>query len=253
VRLIDQVALITGGNTGIGEATAELFAAEGARVIATARDASRGAAVEARIRDQGGRIRFVSADVSRSNECARLVEDIQAHEGPVDILFNNAGTLEVHGSVLETSEEDWDFAIAANLKSVFLMTRAVLPGMLDRGGVIVNNASISSVIGNLGAAAYCASKGGVLQLTKSIAIDFAPRGVRANCVSPAAILTPTNTRQIEASPDPERVREDLLRQHPIGRLGAASDVARAVLFLASTDASFITGANLMVDGGYTAI
>jgi NAD(P)-dependent dehydrogenase (short-subunit alcohol dehydrogenase family) len=254
MKLRDKVAIVTGGNTGIGAAAARLLAREGASVVLVARGQQAGDAIAQEIRAVGATARFIAADLTSAAACKELIADVMASEGRIDVLFNNAGTLEIKGSVVDTSEEDWDFAIAANLTSVFLCCKYVIPEMIrNGGGVIVNNASISAVIGSPGAAAYNASKAGVALLTKSIAIDFATSGIRANCLCPGAILSPTNTRQIESGPDPAETYRTLLSQHPIGRLGTPEDVASAVLFLATDDSSFITGASLMVDGGYTAI
>lgn len=249
-----RVALVTGASTGIGEAVARLFAAQGARVILLARRSVEGEAVAGSIRDAGGDAQFYAVDVTKGQDVDRVIAEIVRVNGRIDILFNNAGTMDVKGTILDIDEEAWDYSMASNLKSVYLVSRAVVPSMIKGGGgVIVNNASISALIGNAGAAAYNASKTGVVGLTRNMAVDFASNGIRVNCICPGAILTPTNLAGIEKAIDPSAVLESLVASHPIGRLGSAEEVAQVVLFLADDGSSFMTGAVIPVDGGYTAV
>jgi NAD(P)-dependent dehydrogenase (short-subunit alcohol dehydrogenase family) len=249
MRLENKVALITGGTSGIGEATAILFVKEGAKVAIMGRNEKRGEAVAKRIRGDGGEAMFIQADVRKADECGKAVEKtLQAFER-VDILFNNAGVFFPH-TILECSEEEWDLQMDINLKGTFLMSKAVLPGMIERrSGVIINNSSGWGMAGGDAAVAYCASKGGVVLLTKAMAIDHGRQGIRVNCICPGDVDTPM-------LPEDARMRglkwEDYLAgcaNRPMGRIGRVEEIAKAVLFLASDDSSFVTGAALVVDGG----
>jgi NAD(P)-dependent dehydrogenase (short-subunit alcohol dehydrogenase family) len=249
MRLENKVALITGGTSGIGEATAILFVKEGAKVAIMGRNEKRGEAVAKRIRGDGGEAMFIQADVRKADECGKAVEKtLQAFER-VDILFNNAGVFFPH-TILECSEEEWDLQMDINLKGTFLMSKAALPGMIERrSGVIINNSSGWGMAGGDAAVAYCASKGGVVLLTKAMAIDHGRQGIRVNCICPGDVDTPM-------LPEDARMRglkwEDYLAgcaNRPMGRIGRVEEIAKAVLFLASDDSSFVTGAALVVDGG----
>jgi NAD(P)-dependent dehydrogenase (short-subunit alcohol dehydrogenase family) len=252
MRLENKVALITGGTSGIGEATAFLFAQEGARVAVTGRNESRGHAVTAKILERGGKAIFIRTDVRKAAECERAVSETVTALGGVDILFNNAGVFYPQ-TALECSEEEWDLQIDINLKGTFLMSKYALPHMIAKGGgVIINNSSGWGIVGGDKAVAYCASKGGVVLLTKAMAIDHGKQGVRVNCICPGDVETPM-------LPEDARMRgmkwDDYLascNNRPMGRIGTADEIAKAVLFLASEDSSFMTGAALVVDGGGTA-
>jgi NAD(P)-dependent dehydrogenase (short-subunit alcohol dehydrogenase family) len=252
MRLQNKVALITGGTSGIGEATAVLFAKEGAKVAITGRNEKRGHAVTAQILEDGGQAIFLRTDVRKSDECRRAVDETLSAFGRLDILFNNAGVFYPH-TTPECSEEEWDLQIDTNLKGTFLMSKFALPGMVaQRSGVIINNSSGWGIVGGDAAVAYCASKGGVVLLTKAMAIDHGRQGVRVNCICPGDVDTPM-------LPGDARMRgqkwEDYLAgcsNRPLGRIGTAEEIAKAALFLASDDSSFMTGATLVVDGGGTA-
>jgi NAD(P)-dependent dehydrogenase (short-subunit alcohol dehydrogenase family) len=252
MRFENNVALVTGGTSGIGEATAMLFAKEGANVAITGRNEKRGHAVTERILEDGGKAVFIRTDVRRAAECQRAVDSTISAFGKLDILFNNAGVFYPH-TVLECSEEEWDLQIDVNLKGTFLMSKAALPGMIQQGkGVIINNRSGWGIVGGDLAVAYCASKGGVVLLTKAMAVDHGRQGIRVNCICPGDVDTPM-------LPEDARIRglkwEDYLAgcaNRPLGRIGTADEIAKAVLFLASDDSSFMTGAALVVDGGGTA-
>jgi NAD(P)-dependent dehydrogenase (short-subunit alcohol dehydrogenase family) len=234
MRLKSKVALITGGTSGIGEATALLFAKEGASVAITGRSDSRGHAVVAQILEGGGQAIYIRTDVRKAAECSRAVDETLNSFGNLDILFNNAGVFYPH-TTLECSEEEWDLQIDINLKGTFLTSKFALPPMIRQGR-----------------GAYCASKGGVVLLTKAMAIDHGRQGIRVNCICPGDVDTPM-------LPEDARMRglkwEDYLAgcaSRPLGRIGTPDEIAKAVLFLASDDSSFMTGAALVVDGGGTA-
>ena len=254
-RLAGRVALITGGTSGIGEATAKLFSKEGAAVVFTGRREALGKAVERAIIAQGGRAVFLLADHTNPADCARVVEEAAAAFGRVDILFNNAGVV-VSGTAESTSEEDWAQTLALNVTAVWRMSKLVLPVMRANGiGVIVNNASDWGVVGGREAVAYCTSKGAVIQMTKSMALDHAGENIRVNAVCPGDTFV---DRWVEegyyqgtGGVDQQTI-EAAGKSLPIGRVAAADEIARAVLFLASDDASYITGTCLLVDGGNTA-
>jgi NAD(P)-dependent dehydrogenase (short-subunit alcohol dehydrogenase family) len=249
MRLKNKVALITGGTSGIGEATAILFAKEGAKVAITGRNEKRGEAVAERIMSDDGEAIFIPADVRKAGECRRAVEKTLGAFERLDIVFNNAGVFFPH-TILDCTEEEWDLQMDVNLKGTFLMSQAALPGMIERrSGVIINNSSGWGIAGGDAAVAYCASKGGVVLLTKAMAIDHGRQGIRVNCICPGDVDTPM-------LPEDARMRglkwEDYLAgcaNRPMGRIGTVDEIAKAVLFLASDDSSFMTGAALVVDGG----
>jgi NAD(P)-dependent dehydrogenase (short-subunit alcohol dehydrogenase family) len=252
MRLENKVALITGGTSGIGEATAVLFAKEGAQVAVTGRNEERGHAVTQKIIQHGGKAVFIRTDVRKADECRRAVDETLRSFGQLDILFNNAGVFYPH-TTLDCTEEEWDLQIDVNLKGTFLMSKSALPAMIRQGsGVIINNSSGWGIVGGDAAVAYCASKGGVVLLTKAMAIDHGRQGIRVNCICPGDVDTPM-------LPEDARMRglkwEDYLagcNDRPLGRIGTADEIAKAALFLASDDSSFITGSALVVDGGGTA-
>jgi len=246
MRLKNKVALVTGGASGIGRATAELFAREGARV--TVADYVDGRDTVQAIQTAGGEAIFVQVDVSDSGQVAKMVDaTIQAY-GRIDVLFNAAGIL-YYGTVVETDEQAWNRVLSINLTGTYLCCRAVVPHMIRQGGGSIINVSSTAgahdAIPN--AAAYVASKGGVTMLTKAMAVDHARQGVRVNALVPGA----TDTPMIRKVLTPEAM-DGLADQHPIGRIGRPEELAKAVLFLASDDASFVTGSAMYVDGGQTA-
>ena len=249
MRLAHKVALITGGTSGIGEATAILFAKEGAKIAITGRNQKRGHSVVEQILQSGGKAIFIAADVHRAEDCCRAVDETIKTFGKLDVLFNNAGVFYPH-SILDCTEDEWDLQMDINLKGAFLMSKFALPGMIERGsGVIIHNSSGWGVAGGDAAAAYCASKGGLVLLTKAMAIDHGRQGIRVNCICPGDVDTPM-------LPEDARLRgmkwSDYLAgcaDRPLGRIGMPDEIAKAALFLASDDSSFMTGAALVVDGG----
>ncbi len=252
MRLANKVALITGGTSGIGEATAVLFAKEGAKVAITGRNEKRGHAVTEQITEDGGQAIFIRTDVRKADDCRRAVDETVRTFGRLDVLFNNAGVFYAH-TALACSEEEWDEQLDINLKGAFLMSKFALPPMIGQGsGVIINNSSGWGLVGGDRAVAYCASKGGMVLMTKAMAIDHGRQGIRVNCICPGDVDTPM-------LPADARLRglkwEEYLAgctTRAMGRIGTPEEIARAVLFLASDDSSFMTGATLAVDGGGTA-
>jgi NAD(P)-dependent dehydrogenase (short-subunit alcohol dehydrogenase family) len=252
MRLCDRSALITGGTSGIGRATALLFAREGAKVAIVGRHPARGREIVAEIEQAGGTALFLPCDVRYAGECRRAVEETLRAFGRLDVLFNNAGVFYPH-TVIACTEEEWDLTLDIGLKGTYLMSRFALPHMIAQGsGVIVNNASGWGLVGGNEAAAYCAAKGGVVLLTKAMAVDHSRQGIRVNCICPGDVATPMLAEDARLR---EMDWEDYLAEaadRPMGRIGQPEEIARVVLFLACDDSSFMTGAVLAVDGGGTA-
>jgi len=250
MRLREKVSIITGGNSGIGRATALRFAKEGAVVIVAARDRARGEAVVSEIAESGGRGQFVPLDVRHPEECAALVEGVDAQFGRLDVLVNNAGIILRNRSVLQTSLEEWDETFDINVKGTFNLSKHALPHLIRAKGNIVNVSSYLGLVGLPGLAAYCASKGAIIQLTRAMALDHATDGVRVNCVCPGSVQTP----MIEAAWEQygAGAQQAWKAKHPVGRVAQADEIADAILYLASSEASFVTGIALPVDGGITA-
>jgi NAD(P)-dependent dehydrogenase (short-subunit alcohol dehydrogenase family) len=241
-----KVALITGGASGIGLATAQVFAREGASVVIADLNVKAG---EAAVREIGGQTVFEAGDVTKSADCERIVQRVVREFNGIHVLFNNAGTIR-RASVLELSEEDWDRVMAVNVKSIFLMSRLVVPIMAKAGGgVVINMASGWGLAGGARAAAYCASKGAVVLLTKAMAIDHGPQNIRVNCICPGD--TDTNMLRSEAKQlgEPDDLFLKASAHRPLGRVGKPEEIAQAALYLASDASSFVTGTALVVDGG----
>ena len=250
-RLDGKIALITGAASGMGKVAAELFAREGARVLLADVTDEAGRAAADEISSAGGHAAFVHTDVSKPEELEAAVRSTVARFGALNVLYNNAGIFPADdGSVTETSERTWDRVMDINLKGVFLGCKYAIPAMIESGGgSIINVASFVALVGAATAQiAYTASKGGVLSMTREIAVEFARKGIRANALCPGPIETPLLA---ELLADPAR-RERRLVHIPVGRFGQAEEIARAALFLASDESSFVTGATFVVDGGITA-
>jgi NAD(P)-dependent dehydrogenase (short-subunit alcohol dehydrogenase family) len=253
MRLKGKVALITGGNTGIGQATAVLFAAEGAKVVIADFRADNHQETVTRIEATGGEVLFIQCDVRRASDCQQAIEAAVKRFGRLDILVNNAGIVPF-GRAEDTDESTWDATMDTNAKGVFLMSQVAVPVMRKQGGgVIVNTASDAGLVGSKGMVAYCASKGAVVLLTKAMALDHSSEGIRINAVCPGYTLVKRwEERSGVDRPDVSEYVAAAARELPIGRVGKPEEIAQAILFLASDESSFITGAALSVDGGYTA-
>ncbi len=255
-KLSGKVAIVTGATSGIGKATALLFAEEGADLVITGRRAELGQSVSDGIRQKGVRCVFVQADHAQADDCSRVVERTLAEFGRVDILFNNAGIV-TKGTAETTSDEVWNETLAVNVTAVWRMSKLVIPHMKKQGGgVIVNNGSDWSVVAGKDAFPYVVSKGAVGLMTKAMALDFARDNIRVNAVCPGDTFV---DRWIEKGyfeySDPvslEQAIKDSSEYIPMGRFGKPDEIASAVLFLASDDSSFVTGHLLLVDGGNTA-
>jgi NAD(P)-dependent dehydrogenase (short-subunit alcohol dehydrogenase family) len=252
MRLAGKAAVVTGGGTGIGAATALAFAREGAAVVVAGRRPGPLQEVVGQIEAMGGAAYAVTADVGRSADVTALVAAALEATGGIDVLVNNAGQ-ELVASVVDTTEDWWDRVLDTNLKSIYLIARELLPHMFERGnGSVINVASQLGLVGARNFAAYTASKGGVINLSRSMALDCAGKGVRVNALCPGAIDTPLLRRQFEDREGPQGTIDHLAGLHPLGRLGRPAEVAPAAVFLASDESSFVTGSALVVDGGYVA-
>jgi NAD(P)-dependent dehydrogenase (short-subunit alcohol dehydrogenase family) len=249
MKLEAKVALITGGTSGIGSATAALLAREGAAVVITGRNQERGDQVVQAIIEDGGEPMFMNSDVCVAEQCRQAVEKTLERFGQIDILFNNAGVFHPK-TIPDCTEQEWDETIDSSLKGAFLMSKYTLPSMIERGsGSIIHTSSGWGLLGGDKAAAYCAAKGGLIVMAKAMAIDHGPDGIRVNCVCPGDVLTPMLPDDAEKRGMPWEDYLEGASDRPLGRIGTAEEIARAVLFLASDDSSFITGDSLVVDGG----
>jgi len=251
-KLEGLVAVVTGAGSGIGRATARLFAQEGARICSASRTLTHAEATAQTVIQEGGEAFAVSVDVSRSSDVETLAERVLTRFGQVDILVNNAAIGHT-GSILECTQDEWDLVMAVNVKSVYLCCSAFLPHMLAQGtGNIVNIASIAGLVGLPKRAVYSASKGAVISLTRQMAIEYVKENVRVNCICPGTVDSPWVDRLLSKETAPETAREELITRQPIGRLGRPQEIAHAALYLASPESAFATGSVLVIDGGLTA-
>lgn len=252
-RLNGKVALITGGAGGCGLAASQLFAAEGARVGIVDLPGSDGHRVAQTLRDAGHEVLFAAADVSDAAQVAEAVAAVEQAFGPITVLMNHAGIL-CAKPFLDTTEQDWDRIMAVNVKSMFLVTRAVLPGMLAAGGgSIVCTSSISAVVGTPMEVLYCTSKGATHMFARAIAVEYRDRGIRSNAICPGFIATAHGLREIDTLGKYGVDVTEAAISAAQGRLCRPEEIAAAALFLASDDASFVNGAHLFADNGYTAL
>jgi NAD(P)-dependent dehydrogenase (short-subunit alcohol dehydrogenase family) len=248
-QLAGKLAVISGGSSGIGRATALLFARHGAETVILDMDTDGGRGTAAEIVDGGGKSIFIAADVAQMDDCSRAVSQVQRERDNIDILFNNAGIIQ-RKTVLELTAEEWDRAMAVNVRSIFCLSKLILPIMVSQGGgVIINVASGWGLTGGPRAVSYCASKGAVVQLTRAMAIDHGRDQIRVNCICPGDTDTgmlADEARQIGEDADAFRAAA---ADRPLRRIGSPGDIANAALFLASDASSYMTGAALVVDGG----
>jgi NAD(P)-dependent dehydrogenase (short-subunit alcohol dehydrogenase family) len=255
-RLDGKRALITGAGSGIGEAIARLFAAQGSQVIVADVQTEAAERVTTSIADQGGSASALTLDVADEAQVCAAFDRVANQYGRLDILVNNAGISHV-GSILETSLEDWERLLRVNAGGVFLCAREALRHMLQQdptGGVIINMSSVAAMIGLERRLPYSASKGAVLALTRSIAIDFVGEGIRCNAICPGTVHTPFVEGYLKRNfpGEEDAVRQTLHARQPIGRMGQPEEIAAAALYLASDEAAFVTGSALVIDGGWTA-
>ncbi len=247
MRFKDKVILISGGNRGIGLAAARLFAEEGARLTLAARNPETG---EASAKELGAL--FVKTDVRQAAECENAVTQTLLTYGKLDVLVNNAGVLYRNMTIEQTSEEIWDLTFDTNVKGMFFLSKYAMPALRATQGTIVNLSSYAGLVGFAGVGAYAAAKAAVINLTRSMALDHAKENIRVNCVCPGSVETDMIYEAWHLYGDVENARQLWESKHPMGRIATPEEVARAILFLASSDASFITGVALPVDGGITA-
>jgi NAD(P)-dependent dehydrogenase (short-subunit alcohol dehydrogenase family) len=249
-RLDNKIALITGAGTGIGRAIARAFVREGAKVALVGR---RKHPLEAVAKECGDAALVCTADVSTQADIDRVLAQVRANFGGLNVLVNNAGVLHI-GTAEQITEEQWDQTFNVNVRGLWLLSRAVLPYMREAGGgSIVNVASVLGINGARLRASYAASKGAVVLLTKCMAIDHGAEKIRVNAICPSFVETDLTAEVIRKAPDPNAVRRERIAVHPIGRLGEPEDVAGLAVYLASDEASWVTGAAMPVDGGYLSV
>jgi NAD(P)-dependent dehydrogenase (short-subunit alcohol dehydrogenase family) len=250
VQLEGKVALVTGGGSGIGRATALAFSECGAKVAIADNSPEAGSETEQLIQQSGGEALFVMTDVVAASQVKDLIDRIVATFGRLDCAHNNAGIVGKVANVADSSEENWDRVMSINLKGVWLCMKYEIQQMLRQGsGAIVNTASADALVGDPGVSAYCASKGGVVQLTRTAALEYAQSGIRINAVCPGTVRTPMIEHLFETYPGME---EPFRNAHPIGRFAEPEEIAHAVVWLCSDAASFMTGHPLVIDGGLVA-
>lgn len=252
-RVEGKVAVITGGSLGIGKSTCELLASEGARVAITDVLDAEGKALAAKINSSGGTSAYWHMDVSKEPEVAHVFKEVHAKWGRLDILVNNAGIAGINKPTHEITEEEWDRVMGVNVKGVFFCTKHAVPFMkANGGGSIINLSSIYGIIGGPDVPPYHASKGAVRLMTKTDALLYAPDKIRVNSIHPGYIWTPMVENYLRTMGDPESLRKSIDQLHPIGHIGEAIDIAYGVLYLACEESKFVTGSELVIDGGYTA-
>lgn len=252
MKLQNRVAVITGAGSGIGQAMANLFAREGARIFAADINGDAAQQTASMIAEAGGASQSLAVDVTQPDQVRGMIEQARASYGRIDILCNNAG-IGSTTDVVDCEPDDWDRVMTVNVKSVYLGCKYAVPGMIEQGGgVIINTASVAGMVGIVKRAAYCASKGAVIALTRQVAIEYVKQRIRVNCLCPGTVDSPWVERLLAQSDDRVAAREALEARQPMGRLGTPEEVAAAALYLASDDAAFITGTGLVIDGGWTA-
>ena len=252
MRLSGEVAIVTGGNSGIGEASAHAMAREGAKVVIAARNEKAGRSVERAILAEGGEAMYVPTDVTREPQVRRMVEKTVRKFGKLTVLFNNAGVF-LKGTVVDIPLEDWDRVMNVNVRGTFLCSRHAIPRMVESGGgSIINCSSVSAVVGNASGSAYNASKGAIQNLTRNMALDFVNDGIRVNNICPGVIETPMLVGGIKDAKELRKARRRSGKKQVMGRWGRPEEIADAVVFLASPESSYVNGTSLFVDGGLLA-
>lgn len=242
--------IVTGGTSGIGLATADLFARSGANLIVTGKNRDKGLKALKQIKGKGN-VEFFKGNVSIYADAEKLIALAEKKHGGLDVLVNNAGVY-LAKKIDETSEEEWDWIMNTNLKGVYVVSKHSIKSLRKSRGCIVNVASVSGLVGVRNEAAYCASKGGVIQLTKAMALDYAGDGIRVNAVCPGDVETPMMWEALNRVEDKNMAVEKDKALHPLGRFGKADEVAKLILYLASEDAAFVTGSAVSIDGGWSA-
>ncbi len=251
MRFEDKVVVVTGAGSGIGRACAENFAAEGAKVAVVDINKSSADAVVEQIKSTGRQAAAIIADVSKASDAEKIAQEAVARFGGIDCLVNNAG-IQTYGTVVDTDEALWDRTININLKSVFLVSKHCIPVMAKRGGgAVVNMGSVQGIRSQRNVAAYTATKGAILALTRTMALDHAAQNIRVNAVAPGSVDTPMLrwAADLFEPEDPALAIEKWMALHPLGRVAFPEEIAQVVMFLASDQASFVTGATIVVDGG----
>ncbi len=251
MRFEDKVVVVTGAGSGIGRACAENFAAEGAKVAVVDINKSSADAVVEQIKSTGRQAAAIIADVSKASDAEKIAQEAVARFGGIDCLVNNAG-IQTYGTVVDTDEAMWDRTININLKSVFLVSKHCIPEMAKRGGgAVVNMGSVQGIRSQRNVAAYTATKGAILALTRTMALDHAAQNIRVNAVAPGSVDTPMLrwAADLFEPEDPDLAIEKWMALHPLGRVAFPEEIAQVVMFLASDQASFVTGATIVVDGG----
>jgi 2-keto-3-deoxy-L-fuconate dehydrogenase len=250
--LENKIALVTGAGSGIGAAIAELFAKSGAHVFVTDRAEGGGRDTVQRINESGARAEFAQLDISEPSQCAAVAERVLTDMGRLDILVNNAGIGHV-GTMATTAVSDLDHVHSVNVRGTFLVTKAFIAGMLARrSGAIVNIASIAGLVGVRDRLAYTVTKHAIVGLTRAMALDHATDGIRINAICPGRVETPWVQERLREYPDPEKAYAEMCSTQPMGRMGKPEEIAAAALYLASDEASFLTGSVLTPDGGWSA-
>jgi NAD(P)-dependent dehydrogenase (short-subunit alcohol dehydrogenase family) len=253
MRHSGKVAMVTGAGSGIGQSTALVLANEGAKLIVADINEKLGQETVSLISKSDSEAHFVKMDVSISGQVQTGVDEGTKKFGRLDILVNNAGVAIPHGSIEKIPEETWDNILDVNLKGMFLCSKYAIPHIAKSDGkdekAIVNIASVAGLFGEPNGAAYCASKGGIIALTRAMAMDCAPLGIRVNCICPGAVMTPLQRRWYDSHKDPERTEKLYESAYPLRRIATPEEVGRLASFLASDEASFITGSSYVIDGG----
>jgi meso-butanediol dehydrogenase / (S,S)-butanediol dehydrogenase / diacetyl reductase len=251
MRLKGKVAIVTGAGSGIGKASAELFADEGASVVVVDWNKETGAQTAETIGRTGKPATYCYADVSNPRDVEAMVDATVQKYGRLDALFNNAA-IQIMAKLVETTEDVWDRIQRVNLKGVFLGCKYAIPAMIRTGGgSIINMASILGFVADPDLAAYCAAKGGVINLTRVAALTYGPQGVRVNCICPGDVDTPLVQDYFNKDPDPSRLRQEVSSKYALRRIATPQEVARLAVFLASDASSFVTGSSMVIDGGLT--